>query len=188
MRGSAGTARRYARALLDVATEKKQAEPIKAELAAVVVLLGGHKDLASLLAHPAVSAERKRKLVEAVAQQARLSEIMSRLLALLGERDRLDQLPAIAAAYAKLWNDQRGIVAAEAVSATPLDETQKRAVAEALGKSTGREVDLSVRVDPALLGGMQVNMQGRTYDGSVRARLSALRRRLSGDGATRQAS
>ena len=175
-------ARRYARALLDVAKEKKQAEAMKDELAAVAGLVSGHKDLASLVAHPAVSAERKRKLVSAVAEKAALGDLTKRLLALLGERDRLEQLPAIAAAYAKLWNEERGVVAAEAVSATPLDEAQARAVAQALGQVTGRAVDLTARVDPALLGGMQVKMQGRTYDGSVRARLASLRRRLSGDG------
>jgi F-type H+-transporting ATPase subunit delta len=73
-------------------------------------------------------------------------------------------------------------VAAEAVSATPLDEPQTRAVAKALGAATGRQVDLSARVDPRLLGGMLVKMEGRTYDGSVRARLTALKRTLAGTG------
>jgi F-type H+-transporting ATPase subunit delta len=183
-----GTARRYARALLDVALEKKQAEPLRAELDAVVAMVDGHRDLAALLQNPAVSAERKRKLVTAVAQQAKVSELLTRLLTLLGERDRLAQLPAIAKAYAKLWNAHRGVVAAEAVSATPLDEAQARAVSKALGGVTGREVDLTTRVDPALVGGMLVKMEGRTYDGSVRARLLSLRRRLSGAEGTPPAS
>jgi len=183
-----GTARRYARALLDVALEKKQAEPLREELDAVVGMVGGHRDLAALLANPAVSAERKRKLAEAVARQAKLSDLATRLLTLLGERDRLAELPAIAAAYARLLNAHRGVVAAEAVSAAPLDEAQAQAVARALGGVTGGEVDLTTRVDPALVGGMLVKMQGRTYDGSVRARLLSLRRRLSGAEGTRQAS
>ena len=187
-RAGSGTARRYARALLDVALEKKQAEPLRAELDGIVGVIAGHRDLASLLANPAVSAERKRKLAEALAKQAKLTDLAARLLTLLGERDRLGELPAIAAAYAKLLNAHRGVVAAEAVSATPLDESQAQAVAKALGGVTGREVDLTTRVDPALVGGMLVKMEGRTYDGSVRARLLSLRRRLSGAEGTRQAS
>jgi F-type H+-transporting ATPase subunit delta len=184
--GAAG--RRYARALLDVALEKDQAEPMRGELDAMVDLLGSHPDLAGLLAHPAVSAERKRRLVAAVAARAGVSELMTRLLTVLGERDRLGELPAVAAAYAKLWNAHRGVVAAEAVSAAPLDAAAERAVAQALSKLTGRQVDLASKVDPALVGGMLVNIEGRTYDGSVRARLLALRRRLSGADAARQAS
>jgi F-type H+-transporting ATPase subunit delta len=188
-RGGAGSARRYARALLDVATEKKQEEPLRAEIEAMAALIAGHRDLAGLLSHPAVSAERKRKLAGAVAERAGASELMRRLLALLGERDRLALLPDIGAAYVSLLNARRGVVAAEAVSATPLDEAQARAVTEALASLTGREVALTSRVDPALRGGMLVKMEGRTYDGSVRARLAALRHRLSGaDGAARAAA
>jgi len=179
-RGAPGTARRYARALLDVALEKGEAEALRAELQAMVALIAAHEDLAGLLANPAVSVERKKKLVSAVASRAKASDLLTRLLTMMGERDRLDLLPMVAAAYAKLWNAHRGVVAAEAVSATPLDETQTHAVSRALGAATGREVDLSARVDPRLLGGMLVKMEGRTYDGSVRARLLALRRTLAG--------
>jgi F-type H+-transporting ATPase subunit delta len=175
-----GTARRYARALLDVASEKKAADAIAAELRSMVGVIAAHKDLASLLAHPAVSAERKRKLVGAVAARAQASELLTRLLTLLGERDRLALLPAVAEAYTQLLNASRGVVAAEAVSAVPLDDAQAREVSRALGALLGREVALSARVDPRLLGGMLVTMNGRTYDGSVRARLAELRRRLAG--------
>jgi F-type H+-transporting ATPase subunit delta len=179
-RGAPGTARRYARALLDVASEKGEAEALRGELAQMVAAIGAHPDLKALLANPAVSAERKRKLVAAVAGRARASELLTRLLTLMGERDRLELLPMVADAYARLWNLQRGVVAAEAVSATPLDEAQTRAVTRALGAATGREIDLTSRVDPRLQGGMLVRMEGRTYDGSVRARLAALRRTLAG--------
>jgi F-type H+-transporting ATPase subunit delta len=142
--------------------------------------IAAHADLSALLGNPAVSAERKKKLVTAVASRAKASDLLTRLLTLMGERDRLGLLPMVAAAYAKMWNAHRGVVAAEAVSAMPLDETQTRDVARALGAATGGEVDLSSRVDPRLLGGMLVKMEGRTYDGSVRARLIALRRTLAG--------
>lgn len=178
--GSPATARRYARALLDIALEKGSAEALRDELAAMVTLIAAHPDLGALLAHPAVSAERKRKVVGAVAAGAHASELMARLLTLMGERDRLPLLPLVSAAYARLWNAQRGVVAAEAVSAVPLDETQARAVSAALATATGRKVDLTARVDPRLLGGMLVHMEGRTYDGSVRSRLLALRRTLAG--------
>jgi F-type H+-transporting ATPase subunit delta len=180
--GSPATARRYARALLDVALEKKAAEAVRGELQSMVALIAAHQDLAAILAHPAVSAERKRKVVGAVARAAHASELMTRLLTIMGERDRLSLLPMVSAAYAKLWNAHRGVVAAEAVSAVPLDETQARAVAAALSAASGRQVDLTSLVDPRLLGGMLVNMEGRTYDGSVRSRLLALRRTLAGTG------
>src|SRR5688572_32900191 len=99
----------------------------------MVAVIGAHKDLSALLGNPAVSAESKRKVVAAEAGRARASELLTRLLTLMGERDRLDLLPMVADAYARIWNLQRGVVAAEAVSATPLDEAQTKAVTRALG-------------------------------------------------------
>lgn len=163
-----------------MANQKGEAEALRGELTQMVAVIGAHADLKALLANPAVAAERKQKLLAAVAASAKASDLLTRLLTIMGERGRLELLPMVATAYAKMWNAQRGVVAAEAVSATPLDETQTRAVAKALGAATGREVDLQARVDPRLLGGMLVKMEGRTYDGSVRARLLALRRTLAG--------
>lgn len=71
----------------------------------------------------------------------------------------------------------------EAVSATPLGEAQLQALRAAIGKSLGLTVDLKTRVDESLLGGLRVTIGGRTYDGSVRTQLRALRERLAAGGA-----
>ena len=91
---------------------------------------------------------------------------------------------AIADAFGQRWNAQRGVVSAQAVAAIELDDAQATALASAIETATGREVELETRVDPGVLGGLRVLMGGRTYDGTVRARLKRLRDRLSGDAAT----
>jgi F-type H+-transporting ATPase subunit delta len=174
-----GAARRYARALLDVALPQGDAETLRRELREAAALLASQKDLQSALEHPALPAEAKRKVVEAVWGR-RGSPVLGRLMALLAERGRIALLPAIEQSYGGLWNAHRGVVAAEAVSAVPLDENQTRAVAEALRRATGKDVELQSRADPALVGGLLVKMAGRTYDGTVRGRLRALRQRLVG--------
>jgi F-type H+-transporting ATPase subunit delta len=174
-----GVARRYARALLDVALQQGDPETVRRELRAAAALLAAQGELRAALEHPALSGEAKKKVAEAV-WGGRASTLTARLLALLAERGRIGLLDAIEAAFGVLWNVHRGVVAAEAVSAAPLDEGQTRAVAEALRRATGKEVELQARVDPALLGGLMVKMAGRTYDGSVRGRLRALRARLVG--------
>ena len=89
-------------------------------------------------------------------------------------------LPSIAREYGRLWNAQRGVVEAEAVSASALDETEARGVSAAVSGALGKQVELRRRVDPRLMGGLLLRMEGRVYDGSVRARLRALRERLAG--------
>jgi F-type H+-transporting ATPase subunit delta len=71
-------------------------------------------------------------------------------------------------------------VEAEAVSAFPMEDGETRALSAAVGRVLGKQVELREHVDPSLMGGLLLRMEGRVYDGSVRARLRALRERLAG--------
>ena len=172
-------ARRYARALLDVAGPGGDAS-LRADLEGLAAVFAAQPELRRVLLHPAVPAERKRAVVAALWPGSRPSDLLLRLVDLLLARARVELLPLIAAAYTRLSNAQRGVVEAEAVSAQELGETETREVASAVGRATGKKVELHRRVDPSLIGGLLLRMQGRVYDGSVRARLRALRARLVG--------
>lgn len=181
MRGRGGAARRYARALLDVALERGGATPatVRRELQEALSALRSHNDLQGVLAHPAVNAERKKRIVSALWAGRTESDLVVRLLTLLVERNRTALLPEIERIFAELWNAHRGVVAAEAVTAEPLDAEGRRSLADALGRATGSEVELTTRVEPRILGGVLVKMGGRIYDGTVRGRLRALREHLT---------
>lgn len=171
-------ARRYARALLDVALEKGDPAQLREELRAVEGLLRDNRDLELALTHPALGAERRRGLVRAVLAGRGVSALLERLLDLLAERARLALLPGIAAAYEAAFNAERGVVAALAVTAQPLDAAQREALTQALRQASGRDVELTTSVDPTTLGGVLVRMGGKTYDGTVRRQLARLRERL----------
>lgn len=173
-------ARRYARALLEVALEKADPGQLARELHAAGELLEAHPQLRAALAHPAVSGERKRVIATAAFRGA--SQVLSRLLELLVARERTLLLPEIGRAYARLWNAHRNVAAAEAVTAAPLATGQAAALAAALGRATGKTVELQNVVDPEILGGVLVKMEGRTFDGTVRGRLNNLRGKLVGGG------
>jgi F-type H+-transporting ATPase subunit delta len=180
--GSSRTAaRRYAEALLDVATSTKASpEALRRELREAVALLRDHKELAVALSHPALGSEGRKKLVAGVWGKAKASPLFLRLLDLLASRNRLSLLPAIAEIFSARWNAGRGVASAEAVAAVELDAGRQKVLAEALKKATGNEVELETRVDPAVLGGLRVTVGGHTFDGTVRAQLQSLRRRLAG--------
>lgn len=180
MRGDAGAARRYARALLDVALKGGQdAGALRTDLDEAVRMLKSSRELQQALEHPALPLDKKKKVLAALFA-GRGSALLLKLLDLLVERRRLALLPHVARTYATLWNAHRGVSAAEAVSAVALSPDEERALTAALKNLTGREVELVARVDPSLLGGLLVNMDGRTYDGSVRTRLVSLRGHLGG--------
>jgi F-type H+-transporting ATPase subunit delta len=170
-------ARRYARALLDVALDQGTADAVETALGESARLLDSQADLRQALTHPALAPEKKKKVAAQVWKSA--PPVMLRLIELLVARDRVALLPAIHGAYLHLLNEHRGVIAAEAVSAEPLVDAQQKALAAAASKLAGKQVVLSSSVDPALLGGVVLRMDGRTYDGSLRAQLAALRARLA---------
>jgi F-type H+-transporting ATPase subunit delta len=179
-RRTSALARRYARALLAVVDAKGKAAALelKEELRGFAALVQSHEALRRLLAQPAVGAEAKRKVVMALAQRAEVSPLVLKLVELLASRDRLALVGEVAAAYAGLANVAHGVVSAEVVSAAPLQPAQQQALVAALAVGTGN-VELTSEVEPALVGGLVVRVGGCTYDGSVRTRLVALRRRLA---------
>jgi F-type H+-transporting ATPase subunit delta len=176
-----GTARRYARALLDVALAGNQAEALRDELRQAVSVLDGHPELATALAHPAVAVERKQALAREVFGRLGAGELTSRLVDLLITRGRVQLLPDIERAFLDAWNAQRGVLKAEAVTAAQLSEAQEERLSKALAAAAGRGIELKTAVDPDVLGGVRVTMGGRIYDGTVRGRLTAMRRHLEGD-------
>jgi F-type H+-transporting ATPase subunit delta len=178
-RPPASAARRYARALLDVAIGKGDPRAVERDLAAVRADLAASPELRGALANPALSAERKKALVSAV-WAGRSSELVGRLLALLTDRDRLDLVPLIVENYRLLVLAHEDVAPAQVVSAVTLDGEQLAAIEAVLRKATGTRVEVEASVDAELLGGVLVKLGGRHYDGSVRGRLKALRASLAG--------
>src|SRR5262249_61843716 len=110
---------RYARALFDVARQEQiDLERIERELAAFNDLFTQHPELKKVLLNPAVPVPRKRAALVELTTRARTSSIVSKLLALLAERDRLILLPELVASYRERLLDYRKIVRAEVTTAT----------------------------------------------------------------------
>ena len=173
-------ARRYAHALLEAGAEPTPptAERLAQELHDSVYLLRDHPQLARLLSDPVIPTEAKKRTVETVWRAAGTSTLMLRFLLLLADHGRMGVLVEIEEAFRSAWNEQRGVVEAEVVSALPLSDAQTQALEKALQKVSGRAVDLRPRLDPKVLGGVLVRMTGKSYDGTVRGRLRALKNRL----------
>lgn len=178
---SAGWVRRYARALLDVTFQQSDPERVRNDLREAAATLAGHPELLRSLAHPGVAVERKRRLIAALWGE-RVPEPVIRLMTLLVERGRIAHLSAVAESYSALWNTHRNVATAEVVSVSPLEAGQRASVQKALEKATGLGIELKPTLDPAILGGLLVRVGGQSYDGTIRARLKALRECLAGTG------
>jgi F-type H+-transporting ATPase subunit delta len=179
-----GAARRYAQALFELALERGQAEDVRAALRSVAATLAGQRALRAVLLSPAVSGDRKKGIVSALWGAREGAEaLVARLVALLAERHRMGALERVEEQFTALWNAHRQVLSAEVVAAVPLDAGQLDGLRRAVRTATGRDVEFKTAVDARVLGGVRLTMDGRVYDGTVRAQLAALRTRLgAGDG------
>jgi len=170
---------RYARALLDVAVkEKADLEQIERDLGEFVDLLAAYPALARVLLNPAVPAPRKRAAVDDLMARAKFSPILSKLLVMLAERDRLVLLPDLLASYRDRLMDYRQIARAEVTTAAPIDAKRVLAIQAGLAQATGRTVTVSTKVDPSIIGGMVARVGSTVYDASIARQLERMKERL----------
>jgi F-type H+-transporting ATPase subunit delta len=173
-------ARRYARALFDVAlAERSDLEQVGRDLAAFTALVSGNDQLQRVLANPAIPASRKRAVVEQLLTRLSLPPVAAKLLILLADRDRLVLLPDVAEAYASRLLDHQQVVRAQVTTAAALPPDRVAALQQGLAAVTGRRVLLDVRVDPSIVGGAVARVGSTVYDGSVTTQLEKIRQRLT---------
>lgn len=172
-------ARRYAKAIVAVAQEQNALEQTGDELR-LLRALAEDPQIAHGLANPLLAASARRGLARAVAEQLKLRPSMRDFLSLLADHRRLDQLVGIADQYQKIVDQMLGRVRATITSAAPLTAEQTGAVTSALARQSGRTVLADERVDPQMLGGVVVDIEGKVYDGSLRTQLEALATSIAG--------
>ena len=168
------TAKMYGGSLYDLAAEEGLETRILGELDEVQQLLKQNPDYLRLLSTPSIpKKERCGLLDEALRGQVHLYVL--NFLKILCENGTLRELPGCARAYRLRYNEAHGILEATAVSAVPLTAEQTRRLHEKLEKVTGRHIDLKTKVEPAVLGGIRLDIEGTELDGTVRSRLAGLR-------------
>lgn len=165
---------RYAKALRNIAVEKQQLEQYADELAKVVAVLQSEDVLRLLLDSPTFPLEKKTAIMGDVAELLKLSDGMKSFLGLLSEKGRVGYLPQIEVNYRKFADELSGLVRARLSSACELSSERTEAIKQELEKQTGKQVVLSVDIDESLIGGLQAEMVGKLFDGSVKTQLKRI--------------
>src|SRR5215470_18946939 len=165
-----GVARVYAKAMLDLASAQDKVEELERELEELGRLIAGDRELADFLASPLIGAEARAEVLEKVLR-GRASDLLVDALGVINRKGRLGLLAAIVEAYRGEVRALRGLVDARVTTAVPLTAAQRAHLAEALAAATGKQPELHERVDPAILGGLVVEVAGEKFDTSLAARL-----------------
>ena len=175
-------AKRYARALIAAAAENGKVDDVADELRRTASWLAD-PELARALGSPMLGSKAREELLGQVVSSLSLSGLSRDFLAVLGEKGRLGEFAGIQKAYESMADDAAGRVRATVRSAQPIADGSLAELVGVLEKIAGRKVIPTVEIDPELIGGLTVEMQGTVYDGSVRTQLDRLARTMAKDAA-----
>jgi F-type H+-transporting ATPase subunit delta len=170
---------RYARALADLAFRAQaDTEKLRRDLLADSQTLAASLPLRMVLASPAVGWDKKRAILDAIAEKLGLSRLTRNFLLVAGERGRSTHIQGMEQAFEQILLDRAGIVRATVTSARALNAQQQSEIASALERQLGRKLQTRYATDPELVGGFVAQVGDQVYDGSIRGRLERLRQAL----------
>jgi len=164
---------RYAKALLSLAQEQNLAETIGTELAQTAEVFSD-PTLAKTLALPQLSPRTRKGIVDQLTNTLKPQPLLGNFLRVLAENDRLKDFPLIEKSYQRLLEQSLGRVRANIRVAAPLRDDELQALVDAFSKLTQKTVIPTVTMDPALLGGAIVEIEGRVYDASLKTQLQRI--------------
>jgi F-type H+-transporting ATPase subunit delta len=167
----------YAQALLDLANEANQADSIAQELRAIRQIIDTNDEFAQVLADPAIGGQERGELMNKLFA-GRASDLMMKFLGLVNEKDRLGELAGIAGAYDDLIERQHGNIVVDVTVAHKLSDDQLENVRRTISETLKRNAVVQQFVDDSIIGGVVLRVQDQLIDGSVRAQLSAMRRKI----------
>jgi F-type H+-transporting ATPase subunit delta len=171
---------RYATALFDLARESKGIDSVASDLASVGKAIDASADLRALTINPLVSREAAAKGVANLAKAMKLGKLTTKFLGVVADNRRLDQLGAIIRAFNSISAAHKGEATAEVTSAHKLDASQVTALKKQLKTRVGRDVAVTQKVDPAILGGLVIKIGSEMIDSSIKTRLNTLATAMKG--------
>ena len=166
---------RYATAVFELALETRAVDSVLADLKRFDALLDESADLTRLVRSPVFTAAVQSKALAAVLDKAEIVGLAAQFLKVVTSNRRLFAVRDIVKAYGALVARHRGEVTAHVTVAEPLSDEHRDEIRNTLNAVTGKDVQVDVKVDPSIIGGLVVKLGSRMVDTSLRTKLNALK-------------
>ena len=171
-----GVAGRYARALFELALDAKSVDAVKADIEKFAAMIADSADLNRLVRSPVFGAEERSRALAAVLVKAEIGGLASNFLMFVTANRRLFAVGDRIREFRKRVARWKGEVTAEVTAAEQLSDAHLEAIKSTLKSITGeKSVDLHVKIDPAIIGGLTVKLGSRMVDSSLRTKLNAIK-------------
>ena len=170
-------ARKYNLALYFTALERKSVEEVKKDLVDIKKSIEGSKELSNFILTPVISAEKKTKVFEAMFS-GKVNELTLRFLVYLCEKNRINLLYDITDDFATKKKKKQGVVLAKVKTAIEITDGEKKALTDKLRLFTGKEIQATYSVDPAIKGGFIASVDDKIIDASILRQLELLKEKF----------
>ena len=170
---------RYARSLTEIAFEENLEPEVTENLKTYSEIFRAVPDMLEVFQTPAIPRESKEKLLDELMAKYPVSPVTSNFLRILLQHNRIGFFQQIFGLYLKLANEHKGIVSARVTTAMALSEEEVRNLADRLSAITGKSVTVEPQMDATILGGVIVQLGSTVFDGSIKAQLAEMKRRLA---------
>lgn len=167
-------ARRYARALFELAKEAGKVSEVTRELGAFAAAYETSGEFREVDSLPSLTGDDRRKIVESLGQHLAASDLTIRTVAMIAERQRLSLLPDLVGVVEDMADEHLGVLRGTVTSAVELDTAYRAKLKKKIEESTGKRVLLTFEEDERLIAGIVTQIGDRVIDGSVRGKLNKL--------------
>jgi len=168
--------------LFELADEQKALDQVAGELSALKGVIAESADLRDFICSPLYGRDDQSKVMAAILDKASAGELARRFVMVVAHNRRLFALPRMIDAFLAELARRRGEVTAQVVAAHDLSDTQKDALLTALRRAIGSKVQMDLRIDQGLIGGLVVKVGSRMIDTSLRSKLERLELAMKGSG------
>ena len=170
---------KYAKSLAEIVFEENIDEKVTEDLKTYSEIFRAVPDLLEALDSPAIPREAKEKILDELMARYPVATTTSNFLRILLQNNRIRYFQEILDSFIKAVNEHKGIISAQVTAAAPLSRPEARGIEDRLAEITGKSVNVELLTDASLLGGIVVQIGSTSFDGSIRAKLAGMKRRLA---------
>ncbi len=170
--------REYGEGLYALCAEEKIDLDVQKELLSLRQIFRENEDFVKLLGNMTLSKEERVAIADA-AFTGQVHEYVLNFIKILVERGSIHEFSECVSAYQDCYNRDHQVAVAEVTTARPLSDTQRKLLIARLRQMTGKEIEIKEKIDPSVMGGVLLNMDGKRYDNTVKSRLTAIKQTMS---------
>lgn len=169
---------RYATALYEFAVERNQVEQTYHDVQLLADICKSNRDLRLFLKSPVIHPDKKIKVLANLLHD-KINVVTRTFIEILIRKRREENLPGIANSFIEIYREAKNIKVAEVTTANPLDTELKKDLIDILEKQTNSQIILEEVVDPDIIGGLIVKLEGVKFDDSIRKKVLALKQEFN---------